>query len=199
MKILYIHPEHDKSHRKECEIDLVMTQQLVQTWVMALVYWNLSQRRESHGPTDVSSTNTSLVSAPLWLFTCHLAQLKIVFIWPTGWNLWREVGSSCHPFKISHWKYHAYQNYCASLLVSGGTCQLLFTWGSPFFMYNTVQKSTIRLVCGNVIMTIYTFIYLFFLFDHNRHILSVYSNTEGIQKKLRTKLWVEDLSKSKLS
>ena len=75
-----------------------MAQQLVQTWVMALVYWKLSRRGGSHGPTDVSSTNASWVSVPLLLFNRHLALQKIVFIWPTGLDLWWAVGSSHQPF-----------------------------------------------------------------------------------------------------
>lgn len=78
--------DHDRSHREKCEMDLVTAQQLVQTWVMAFVYWKLSQRGGSHGPTDVSSTNASPVSVPFLLFTCHLALLKIV--WPTALDLW---------------------------------------------------------------------------------------------------------------
>lgn len=121
--------DHDRSHREKCEMDLVMAQQLVQTWVMALVYWKLSRRGGSHGPTDVSSTNASLVSVPLLLFTRHLALLKIVFVWPTDLDPWwaAVIHWSFHNENIAYIKIHSWW-YFKCRHVSGGTCQPLFTW-----------------------------------------------------------------------
>ncbi len=113
--------DHDRSHREKCEMDLVMAQQLVQTWVMALVYWKLSQRGGSHGPTDVSSTNASLVSVPLLLFTRHLALLKIVFVWAAV-TLWSSYNENIAYIEKHSWCYFKRRH------VSGGTWQPLFTW-----------------------------------------------------------------------
>lgn len=114
---------------KQCEMDLVMAQQLVQTWVMALVYWKLLWRGGSHGPTDVSSTNASPMSVPLLPFTCHFALLE-------NWVRLTVFGRRWDP-AVTHWTAENTVHVRGHLLwlVSRGACQPLFTWRVCFPLF----------------------------------------------------------------
>lgn len=106
--------DYDRSYKEKCEMDLVIAQQLVQTWVMALVYWKLSRRGGSHGLTDVSSTNASLVS-----LLCTIPHTAGLYLTNPFWSL---ISSQIlRTFNDIH---------CDIIcrLMSGGTCQPLFTW-----------------------------------------------------------------------
>jgi len=66
----------DWCHWETCEMEPVMAEQLGQTWVTASDDWKPSGRGGSPGPTDVSSTNASLVLVTLRLFTRRRALLR---------------------------------------------------------------------------------------------------------------------------